>query len=545
MATMDDEAPPPAPIRRPTTAAAFALPLPPEAARAAVAAARANEPVTLQAFLGGVGRALTAIPSAWVKAELLRLDERQRYTALELVEHDAFGKAVAQARGVVFAARWAAIRRAFGAAGLPLRPGVRVMLAAAPRFSPRYGFSLEVADIDPGYTAGDLAMKAEAIRARLRAEGLFGRNRALAPPRDFLRVAVIAPPRAAGLADFEASAEPLRRAGLVAFELREAVFQRQDAPERIAAALRAVYAECRAGRGFCAVALLRGGGAAADLAHLCDYGLARAVCLTPVPVLVGIGHETDRTLLDEVACLSFSTPSKVIGHIRATVCGAAEGGARAIAAVRAEAGAALLRLENGTLAAGAAARGRAARLAEGAAEEVRRVRDALRPDARAGLEAAERRLAERGRAVTAAAQARREAARDAVAALRRSVCGGVTAKLRPVERGLAVATDAAETAPAALAREASRAVAAALDGVRAAARLRLGAAEAGVALAAASAEALDPRRLLRAGYAILRDPAAGGVPVTTAAALRALPAVVAELADGATILRPTPEEAGP
>jgi exonuclease VII large subunit len=147
--------------------------------------------------------------------------------------------------------------------------------------------------------------------------------------------------------------------------------------------------------------------------------------------------------------------------------------------------------------------------------------------------------------VAAVAQARREAARDVVAALRRAIGEGAAAGLRPLERGLAVAAAAAEAAPAALAREAERAVAEALEGARAAAGLRFEAAAAGVALAAARAEALDPRRLLLCGYAILRDPAAGGAPVTSAAALRALPSVVAELADGAAVLRPVPEEARP
>jgi exodeoxyribonuclease VII large subunit len=152
-------------------------------------------------------------------------------------------------------------------------------------------------------------------------------------------------------------AGPLHEHRLVEILHLDAVFQSAAASASIRDALRAVYKDCAGGR-FCAVALVRGGGASADLAHLACFELARAVCLMPVPVLVGIGHEVDRGLLDEVAHLSLPTPTAVAHHIRGAVVSNARAAHAAIEAVRAGAQAALARAETGVAKARADARER-------------------------------------------------------------------------------------------------------------------------------------------------------------------------------------------
>ena len=179
----------------------------------------------------------------------------------------------------------------------------------------RYGLQLRLVDLDPRYTLGEMAVKLRAIREALRRDGLFERNRRLPFPADFFQIAVVSPEGAAGLGDFQAEAHRLERAGVCRFHYFPAVFQGPAAQASLGAAL----AQATAWPGLDAVVILRGGGPVADLHWLNEEALARAVCVSPVPVLTGIGHEKDQTVLDEVACRALGTPSKVIHCIEATI----------------------------------------------------------------------------------------------------------------------------------------------------------------------------------------------------------------------------------
>lgn len=255
-----------------------------------------GEAVGLKAYLSGLAARLREVPPAWVRCELLALQPGPRFVRVELIEHDEGGGKLAQASGGCWPGVHRRVEDGFAALGLRLEPGTKMLVKLGARLNANFGFRVEVLDVDPAFSLGDLKAKAEAIRRRLREAGLWDANRALSRPPDFRRVAVVSPPGAAGLGDFRSTAERLARAGLVEFAFLEAAFQTREAPERIVGALRDLYRECRAGR-FCAVALIRGGGAAADLAYLVDHKLAEAVCRMPVPVMTGIGHERDRTLL--------------------------------------------------------------------------------------------------------------------------------------------------------------------------------------------------------------------------------------------------------
>jgi exodeoxyribonuclease VII large subunit len=181
------------------------------------------------------------------------------------------------------------VTEAFAAVGLHLEPGAKVLVKITSRLDANYGYSVEIEDIDPSYSLGDLEVRAEAIRKRLTAAGIWERNRALRRPGDFLRVAVISPSGAAGLGDFRSTVDRLARAALVEFTFVEAPFQTADAAARIVAEMRTLYRAHQTSP-FCALAIIRGGGAAGDLAYLVDEKLTEAVCKMPMPACLPPPH---------------------------------------------------------------------------------------------------------------------------------------------------------------------------------------------------------------------------------------------------------------
>ena len=148
---------------------------------------------------------------------------------------------------------------------------------------------------------------------------IFDRNRQLPAPWDYRALLVVSPPRAAGLGDFARDADRLQRHGLCEAVYAHSRFEGEGAPASIREAIEAALATWPGQALPDAIVIIRGGGAVNDLAWLNDYELARFVCLSPVPVLTGIGHERDSTVLDEVAHQRFDTPSKVVAGIQALI----------------------------------------------------------------------------------------------------------------------------------------------------------------------------------------------------------------------------------
>lgn len=278
--------------------------------------------VSLSQLLAGVAQAVAQAYRAgeWVRVEVVKADVRRGHVYLELTERSPAGDSLAQARAMIWADTANQIVPAFErATGVVLGAGIKLLLRAKPAFSAQYGLSLTVDAIDPDYTLGDLEAKKREIRARLQREGLTELNRNLAPPWDYNAVLVVAPQGAAGLGDFQAEANRLQRWGLCHFVIVHSRFQGEGAAAEVRMAMLQGIATWE-GLGMDqkqpdAVVVIRGGGAVNDLAWLNDYELARAICETPVPVLTGIGHERDRTVLDDVAHTSYDTPSKVIAGI--------------------------------------------------------------------------------------------------------------------------------------------------------------------------------------------------------------------------------------
>lgn len=294
-----------------------------------------NATVGLKTYLDEIGAVVSRVPAAWVRCELHALKVSDKFTRMEFIELDAEGRQVAKVQGGCWPATWRRIERGFHGAGLALEAGSQVLVRLQARLAPAFGFQVVVEDVDLTFALGDLNARMQAIRKRLRETGIWDRNRSLPRPDDFVRVAVIAPAGAAGLGDFRSTADRLAEAGLAEFLYHEVPFQTREAPARMVEALRLVYRSSADERTRpCAVVIIRGGGPSADLAWLVDDKLAEAVCRMNVPVITGIGHEQDRNLLDEVACIACDTPSKVVEHVRSVVVRGASEAGRAIDAIR-------------------------------------------------------------------------------------------------------------------------------------------------------------------------------------------------------------------
>jgi len=280
-----------------------------------------NKGVPLSQLLAGVATAVDQAfrQGVWTTAEVVRVDG-DTHAYLELAERDPEGTLVAKARAIVWGRD---VERVLGtfqrATGVRLAAGIKVLIRAKPEFSAQYGLTLHVDAIDPSYTLGDLEAKKRQIREQLKADGIFDRNRRMPAPWDYRALLVVSPPRAAGLGDFAREADRLQRHGLCQAVYAHSRFEGEGAPASIREAIEAALAAWPAQALPDAIVIIRGGGAVNDLAWLNDYELARSICLSPVPVLTGIGHERDSTILDEVAHQSFDTPSKVVAGIQALI----------------------------------------------------------------------------------------------------------------------------------------------------------------------------------------------------------------------------------
>lgn len=277
--------------------------------------------IALSRLLAGVAAAVSSAyrEGVWVRAEAMKVDARNGNVYLELSERTTAGDVAATARGFIAAQVANRILPEFQrATGATLGPGIKVLVRVKPVVSVRWGLSLEIDAIDASFTLGDMAARMREIRQRLQREELFHANKQLRSPEDFELVLVIAPAEAAGLGDFRADADSLQRRGVCAFIYAHSRFQGDGAASDILATARESLNNVftQHGRQPDAVVVIRGGGPVNDLAWLNDYALARWICECPVPVLCGIGHERDRTILDEVAHMSFDTPSKVIAGIK-------------------------------------------------------------------------------------------------------------------------------------------------------------------------------------------------------------------------------------
>ncbi len=260
-------------------------------------------------MVGGAIRSVPALQSAWVTAELSDVRVSGGHCYMELVEKDAAGMTVAKLRATIWANRFYGISQKFRAVtGRDIAAGMKVLLNGGASHHPVYGLSFSVNDIDPAYTLGDMERLRREILERLAREGVIGYNRSLRMACAPQRIAVISAPTAAGYGDFVNQLEG-NPDGFVFYDLLFPAIMQGD---RTSASVREALDRIEMAVDFWdCVVIIRGGGSTTDLNGFDDYDLARRVATYPLPVVVGIGHERDRTVLDEIANVRMKTPTAV------------------------------------------------------------------------------------------------------------------------------------------------------------------------------------------------------------------------------------------
>lgn len=266
-----------------------------------------------QQLVGNTLRSNPDLQGAWVMAELSDVRVAGGHCYMELVEKDERGGMRAKMRAMIWRNTFETLRRKFqDATQRDIQSGLKVLVRGSASHHEVYGLSFVISDIDPSYTLGDMERLRREILSRLEREGLIGLNRSLPVPATPQRVAVISAAGAAGYGDFvnQLSANPQ---GYVVYPmLFPAVMQGERTVPTVMAALDWVE---RFRDMFDCVVIIRGGGATTDLNAFDNYELAARVCRFPLPVVVGIGHERDRTVLDELACVRCKTPTAVAAWI--------------------------------------------------------------------------------------------------------------------------------------------------------------------------------------------------------------------------------------
>ncbi len=245
----------------------------------------------------------------WIQAELS--DVRTNSTGhcyLEFVQKDAGSNSlIAKARGTIWANVFRLLKPYFEeTTGQAFVSGIKVLVQVAVSFHELYGYSLTVQDIDPTYTLGDMARRRKEILKQLEEEGVLTLNKELAMPRLPQRIAVISSSTAAGYGDFCHQLQNNPRNFYFYTELFPALMQGECVEESVLAALDKINARSDQ---FDAVVIIRGGGATSDLSGFDTYLLAAACAQFSLPVITGIGHERDDTVLDSVAHTRVKTPT--------------------------------------------------------------------------------------------------------------------------------------------------------------------------------------------------------------------------------------------
>ena len=270
-----------------------------------------EEPLTLQGLNSMVRAAINeSMPARyWVTGELSEVRETAAgHCYIELVQRDeATGELVAKARGTIWARIYTLLRPCFlEETGQPFVAGIKVLLQVTVGFHELYGYALDVCNIDPAYTIGEMARRRLAVIKRLTDEGVIDLNKELLFPVLPQRIAVISSPTAAGYGDF---CDQLlgNKYGFVFYpRLFPSPMQGSGVEQGIIDALNRVAADIDL---WDVVVIIRGGGATSELSCFDTYDLANNCAQFPLPIITGIGHQRDESVLDIVAHTRAKTPT--------------------------------------------------------------------------------------------------------------------------------------------------------------------------------------------------------------------------------------------
>ena len=253
----------------------------------------------------------------WVEAELSECRESKGHCYMELIEKDEqTATPIAKASAKCWASKWMLVRPYFErATGQRLVAGMKVLLKVYPQFHEAFGFSWIVTDIDPTYTLGDMARKRQEIIRKLKEEGVFDLQKELTLPLFCQHIAVISSETAAGYGDFCNQLADNPYGFQFQTQLFPAIMQGEGVEQSIINALERIYDQP-----FDCVVIIRGGGATSDMSGFDTLALAEHVANFPLPIITGIGHDRDESILDMVSHTRVKTPTAaaalLIDHLK-------------------------------------------------------------------------------------------------------------------------------------------------------------------------------------------------------------------------------------
>ena len=253
----------------------------------------------------------------WVEAELSECRELRGHCYMELIEKDKqTATPIAKASAKCWASKWILVRPYFErTTGQRLVAGMKVLIKVYPQFHEAFGFSWIVTDIDPTYTLGDMARKRQEIIRQLKEEGVFDLQKELTLPLFCQRIAVISSETAAGYGDFCNQLADNPYGFQFQTQLFPAIMQGEGVEQSIINALERIYDQP-----FDCVVIIRGGGATSDMSGFDTLALAEHVANFPLPIITGIGHDRDESILDMVSHTRVKTPTAaaalLIDHLK-------------------------------------------------------------------------------------------------------------------------------------------------------------------------------------------------------------------------------------
>ena len=244
----------------------------------------------------------------WVEAELSECRESRGHCYMELIQKDErTATPIAKASAKCWASKWTVVRPYFErTTGQQLHTGMKVLLKVYAQFHEAYGFSWIVTDIDPTYTLGDMARKRQEIIRQLKEEGVFDLQKELSLPLFCQHVAVISSETAAGYGDFCNQLSNNAYGFQFQTWLFPAIMQGEGVEQSIIQALNRINAVSDE---FDCVVIIRGGGATSDMSGFDTLALAENVANFPLPIITGIGHERDESILDMISFQRVKTPT--------------------------------------------------------------------------------------------------------------------------------------------------------------------------------------------------------------------------------------------
>lgn len=240
---------------------------------------------------------------------------------MELIQKDErTATPIAKASAKCWANKWMLIRPGFErTTGQRLHAGMKVLLKVYAQFHEAYGFSWIVTDIDPTYTLGDMARKRQEIIRQLKEEGVFDLQKELQLPLFCQRIAVISSETAAGYGDFCNQLADNPYGFQFQTRLFPAIMQGEGVEQSIIAALERIFS-FHIPQNFDCVVIIRGGGATSDMSGFDTLALAENVANFPLPIITGIGHDRDESILDMVSHIRVKTPTAaaalLIDHLK-------------------------------------------------------------------------------------------------------------------------------------------------------------------------------------------------------------------------------------